>query len=96
MGLECKIQELNREIEIQKKYVAEGKSKTLNSRHIDKLAVDLILFRAGTPDFIPESYRPLGIYWESVGGHWGGRFGVETKDFDTKIGWDYDHFEFTK
>lgn len=81
-------------METQKRYLSEGKSKTLDSRHLDKLAVDIVLFRDGVADFQPESYRPFGDYWEQCGGVWGGRFG--TGGDKTKIGWDPVHFEFTK
>jgi hypothetical protein len=45
-----------------------------NSLHCRRLAVDLNVFRDGkylsaTPDL-----TPLGEYWESIGGAWGGRF----------------------
>jgi hypothetical protein len=95
-GLEVKIQELNRDIETQRKYVAEGKSKTLNSLHLDRLAADIVIFRDGTAQFGGESYRPFGVYWESIGGVWGGRFGVSPSDYGTKVGWDPVHFEFKK
>lgn len=44
------------------------------SLHIDRLAIDLNLYRDGvwltkTPDF-----RELGEWWEAQGGAWGGRF----------------------
>mgnify|MGYP001595270524 CR=1 FL=1 len=91
-----KIQELNRELETQKRYLSEGKSKTLDSRHIDKLAVDIVLFRDGVADFTPDSYRPFGNYWETIGGRWGGRFGVDKSQYESVIGWDPVHFEFTK
>jgi hypothetical protein len=94
-GLEVKIQELNRDIATQRKYVEEGKSKTLNSRHLDRLAADIVLFRDGVPQFDGETYRPFGVYWESLGGIWGGRFGVKPVDYGTKVGWDPVHFEFT-
>ncbi len=45
-----------------------------NSLHILRLAVDLNLFRDGQYLSSTESHRPLGEYWESIGGAWGGRF----------------------
>lgn len=46
-----------------------------NSLHADRLAIDLNLFRDGK--FLAQSsdHRPLGEWWESIGGTWGGRFG---------------------
>lgn len=52
---------------------ANGKGIS-NSLHLSKLAIDLNLFikgvyQAGTP-----AYKPLGDYWKSIGGSWGGDF----------------------
>ena len=48
-----------------------GRSKSL---HKQRLAIDLNLFKDG--DFLQttEDHKPLGLYWESIGGTWGGRF----------------------
>lgn len=45
-----------------------------NSLHTQRLAVDFNLFING--EYQPDSaaYKPLGEYWESLGGAWGGRF----------------------
>lgn len=80
--------------EEQERLVKEKKSKTLKSKHLDRLAVDFSMFICGTLIEDAEDYRVLGNYWESLGGRWGGRFGVERKDYDTKIGWDAGHFEY--
>jgi len=48
----------------------------------------------GKINYSPEKYRPLGEYWETIGGRWGGRFGVEPQDYATKTGWDANHFEY--
>lgn len=45
-----------------------------NSVHKERLAVDFNLFRDGQYLTTTESHRPLGEYWESIGGTWGGRF----------------------
>lgn len=45
-----------------------------NSLHTQRLAVDFNLFKDGKYMTDTESYRPLGEYWESLGGSWGGRF----------------------
>jgi len=44
------------------------------SLHYERLAIDLNLFVLGEYKSDTESYRPLGEYWESIGGAWGGRF----------------------
>ena len=45
-----------------------------NSLHLVRLAIDLNLFRNNV--YLPrsEDHRPLGEWWESQGGSWGGRF----------------------
>lgn len=45
-----------------------------NSLHTQRLAVDLNLFKNGIYLTDSAAYAPLGIYWESIGGSWGGRF----------------------
>ncbi|HFR4127336.1 TPA: M15 family metallopeptidase [Yersinia enterocolitica] len=50
-----------------------GKGIT-NSLHTQRLAVDFNLFVNGQYQTNTEAYKPLGEYWESIGGTWGGRF----------------------
>lgn len=45
-----------------------------SSLHIDRLAVDFNLFKDGKLLNTVEEYRPLGEYWKSLGGTWGGDF----------------------
>ena len=45
-----------------------------NSLHTQRLAVDFNLFINGQYQTSTEAYTPLGEYWESLGGVWGGRF----------------------
>ncbi|EOD4100854.1 TPA: M15 family metallopeptidase [Yersinia enterocolitica] len=45
-----------------------------NSLHTQRLAVDFNLFINGQYQTSTEAYKPLGEYWESIGGTWGGRF----------------------
>lgn len=45
-----------------------------NSLHCLRLAVDLQLFLNGRYLTSTEDYKPLGEFWESLGGSWGGRF----------------------
>ena len=42
--------------------------------HGFRLAIDLNLFKDGQYLMSTESHLPLGEYWESIGGTWGGRF----------------------
>ena len=45
-----------------------------NSLHTQRLAVDFNLVVNGQYKTRTEDYLPLGEYWESIGGSWGGRF----------------------
>lgn len=45
-----------------------------SSCHKLRLAIDLNLFIKGVYQTSSEAYTPLGEYWESLGGSWGGRF----------------------
>lgn len=73
--------ELFRTPEQQSLHVKNGRSTTMNSQHLKRLAVDLNFFKpdaAGAPrlTYDVEELRPLGQYWESLdaanrwGGHW--------------------------
>jgi len=44
------------------------------SAHKQRLAVDLNLFQGRRFLQNTEDHRPLGEFWESLGGTWGGRF----------------------
>lgn len=46
-----------------------------HSLHTLRLAVDFNLFVNGVYDATGQHHEPLGVYWESIGGSWGGRFG---------------------
>lgn len=105
-GLLCKaessgspvlIMEIYRSLETQRGYVARGASKTLNSKHLDGLAVDLVFLEDlkddGKINYSPEKYKPLGEFWESIGGRWGGRFG-DNPATEKIEGWDSGHFEY--
>lgn len=53
---------------------AKNGSGISNSLHTKRLAVDFNLFINGQYMTRTEDYRPLGEFWESIGGSWGGRF----------------------
>ena len=78
LGTPVCILELYRSLETQRIYVARGVSKTMNSKHLNGLAVDLVFLSDlqddGVINYSPEKYKLLGEYWESLGGRWGGRF----------------------
>src|SRR3990170_1255321 len=97
LGTSVFILEMYRSLETQRAYVARGASKTLHSKHLDGLAVDLVFLEDlkddGKINYSPEKYKPLGEYWENLGGRWGGRFGdnLATEKIE---GWDSGHFEY--
>lgn len=45
------------------------------SLHKIRLAIDLNLFKDGVYLTDTEDHKPLGVFWESINGSWGGRFG---------------------
>ena len=51
--------------------VPYGHKKSL---HKKRLAIDLNLFKDGKYLTRTSDHEPLGLYWESIGGTWGGRF----------------------
>jgi len=51
---------------------AEDGRHVKNSNHYIRLAIDLNLFSNGRYLRSTEAHRPLGEYWESIGGTWGG------------------------
>lgn len=54
---------------------AYGEKKSYSasmSAHKQRLAVDFNLFKDGRYLTSTESHRPLGEYWKSIGGTWGG------------------------
>jgi len=57
------------------KRCAECPVGTAKSLHKDGLAVDLNLYKAGRYLRTTEAHKPLGEFWEALGGAWGGRFG---------------------
>ena len=44
------------------------------SAHKNRLAIDLNLFKDGKFLGTTDAHKPLGEWWESKGGSWGGRF----------------------
>lgn len=76
--------ELLRTPEQQEIYFKAGKSLTMNSRHLQKLAIDLNLFIGGVYQTSREAYKPLADYWKTL--HPDNVAGYDW-------GWDANHFE---
>lgn len=66
--------ELFRTIEQQKIYYDSGKSKTMASNHLRRLAIDLNFLKNGNLVLDKAQLQPIGTYWESLNpqNRWGG------------------------
>lgn len=73
--------ELYRTPEQQKIYVDTGRSKTMNSNHLKRCAIDLNFFKNNTLIYDIQMLKPLGEYWKSLShkNDWGG-FWISFKD----------------
>ena len=72
-GFEVTFGEVQRPIQMQEIYFKTGRSKTMKSKHLERLAIDLNIFKNGKL-CTTEEIRPIGTYWESLGTYnrWGG------------------------
>lgn len=75
-------------------YVNSGRSKTIHSRHLLKLAIDLNLFKDGKILTMPNELKFLGDYWESLNpdNRWGGDWDKDD-DLNDETFPDPGHFE---
>ena len=64
--------QLGYEVTLGDAWAREGHRK--GSFHYKRLAIDLNLFKNGVYLRSTESHKPLGEFWESIGGSWGGRW----------------------
>lgn len=75
MGFEVRLGEVQRPLEMQQIYVNTGRSKTMDSQHIKKMAIDLVLLRDGVVCNRAQ-IKPLGDWWEArdAFNRWGGNW----------------------
>lgn len=68
--------ELFRTAEQQEIYVKTGRSKTMNSLHLKRCAIDLNFFKDGKLVYDTKVLAPVGAYWESLSkkNSWGGNW----------------------
>lgn len=68
--------ELYRTEEQQAIYLKEGKSKTMNSKHRKRLAIDFNFFINGKLTYEKAKVQVLGDFWESLSpqNRWGGNW----------------------
>lgn len=81
--------ELYRTPEQQEIYVKTGRSKTMNSIHLKRCAIDLNFFVNGKLTYDKNAIKPLGDYWETLNpkNRWGGnwtRF-VDVPHFERRV-----------
>jgi len=81
--------ELYRTPEQQEIYVKTGRSKTMNSIHLKRCAIDLNFFKGNKLTYDKTLIKPLGDYWESLDpkNRWGGnwtRF-VDVPHFERRV-----------
>lgn len=81
MGFQVTAGELYRTPEQQEIYVKTGRSRTMNSLHLQRRAVDLNFFWQGKLTYDKNLLAPLGAYWESLHplNSWGGN-GIKLVD----------------
>lgn len=81
--------ELFRTAEQQAIHVKAGRSKTMRSNHLRRLAIDLNFFRNGQLVWDKEQIAPLGAFWESLNpkNRWGGNFNslVDVPHFERNV-----------
>ncbi|MGI9158917.1 MAG: M15 family metallopeptidase [Saprospiraceae bacterium] len=58
--------ELYRTVEQQEIYIKTGRSKTMNSNHLKRLAIDLNFFRNGQLTYDTALLEEIGRFWESL------------------------------
>lgn len=90
LGFTLTAGELYRTPEQQQIYVKTGRSQTMNSLHLQRMAVDFNIFKDGRLCYDKAVLAPLGAYWESLHplNSWGGngRKLVDTPHFSRGIG----------
>lgn len=93
LGFTVTAGEILRPVEMQQIYVKTGRSKTMNSKHLQKLAGDLCFFKNGKYICSIEELAPLGRFWESLSpkNRWGGNFDKNWNKSDSFK--DAPHFE---
>ena len=95
LGLVISAGELFRSPEQQQIHIDNGRSKTMNSQHLKRLAIDLNFFIRNASDKLKltydhESIRQLGAFWESLdqANRWGGNWNSfkDTPHFERQEG----------
>lgn len=93
LGLVLTAGEMFRTPEQQEIYFKNGKSKTMNSNHLKRLAVDFNFFVGGEVVYKHKLINELAKYWETLSekNRWGGNFDKDWSKVDSFN--DSPHFE---
>lgn len=76
LGFTVTAGEMYRTLEQQQIYFKTGRSKTMDSQHMKRLAIDLNFFEDGKLVQTRAELKPLGDWWEAlnVKNRWGGNW----------------------
>lgn len=74
MGFEVTLGDAYRDPRVHGAFGEKKAYGSAKSFHKQRLAIDLNLFKDGKFLQGTDAHRPLGEWWESQGGTWGGRF----------------------
>jgi len=81
--------ELFRPEEMQRIYFNSGRSKTMESKHFLRCAIDLNIFINGKLVYEKEKLEEIGVFWENLNklNRWGGHFKsfVDTPHFERNV-----------
>ena len=81
--------ELFRTSDQQAIYLRQGKTKTMLSNHLRRLAIDLNFLKAGVPVYDKAQLAEVGSYWEKLNSlnRWGGNFKTlpDTPHFERNV-----------
>ena len=85
---DVRIGEAERTEEQQEIYIKQGKSKTSNSMHLKRCAIDLHIFKDDNYITSKQELQSIGDYWESLSSQnrWGGNYKsfIDTPHFERK------------
>lgn len=75
-GYEYTYGEFHRPIQMQEIHYKAGRSKTMNSQHLKKLAADIFFFKDGKFLASKAEVQPIGDAWERLSSknRWGGNW----------------------
>jgi len=74
LGFELTYGDAYRDPRVHGKMGEKKSYSSANSKHKQRLAIDINLFRNGEFLQSTEAHAPLGEFWESIGHKWGGRW----------------------